>query len=76
MEVDTALKEIGATKKSVYRLMGGILVEKPAADVKKDLTKVKKDIDLRIKTLEKQEENAQNKLMELQGELSKEFKTK
>lgn len=76
MEVDSALKEIKSTKKPVYRLVGGILVEKSASEVKKDLEKVKKDLDLRVKNLEKQEEKAHSQMTELQTMLTKELKLK
>ena len=75
-EVDSALKELRNTKQPVYRLIGGLLVEKPASSVKKDLDKVKNDLDLRIKNLEKQEEKAHKKMIELQTRLSKELKIK
>ena len=76
MEVDSALGEIKGAKSPVYRLVGGLLVEKSASEVKKDLDKVKKDLDLRIKSLEIQEEKTHNKMTELQTALSKELNIK
>jgi len=74
IELETARKEVASTKKPVYRLVGGILVEKSATEVKKDLDKVKKDLDLRVKNLEKQEQKAQSQMIDLQKEITKTLK--
>ena len=75
METENALKEVSSTKKQVFKLVGGLLVEKSAVGVKKELTAAKKDLDLRIESIEKQEEKTHKKVNELQEVLSKELKT-
>jgi len=76
MEVENALKEVSSTKKPVFKLIGGILIEKPVTGVKNDLTKLRKDLKLRISSIEKQEENTQSQVTKLQTLLSKEMMTK
>ena len=74
IEVENALTEIEKTKNSVYRLVGEILIEKPAEEVKKELKEKKEELDLRIKTLDKQEAKTKESALALQKEISAELK--
>jgi len=74
IEVENALEEISKSKGAVYRLIGEILVEKSADEVKKDLTDKKEELDLRIKTLDKQETKTRESALALQKEISAELK--
>ena len=74
IEVENALEEIGKSKGSVYRLIGEILVEKSADDVKKDLSEKKEELGLRIMTLDKQETKTRESALALQKEISAELK--
>lgn len=74
MEAENALKELKSTKSPVYRMIGGILIEKSASDIKKELIKTKDDLNLQIKTIEKQEEKTQKQATEMQQKLSKQIK--
>jgi len=76
VEVSNALEEVSKTKKPVYKLLGEILVESSAADVKKELQEKKDEFDLRIKSIEKQEERSQKKAMDLQQEVAKVLESK
>ena len=71
MEVENALKEVSKTKKPVYSLIGGIMIERPIAEVKTELTNTKKDIDIKIKNLERQEKKIVSNAEEIQKEVTK-----
>lgn len=74
LEIENALSEVKLAKKPVYKLVGGILVEKSAGDVAKELTEQKKEIELKLKSFDKQEEANRKKAEDLQKEVAKELK--
>ncbi len=64
------LDELEKTKeKQVYKAVGNILILSDTAKVKKETRERKESVDLRIKTLQKQEESLVNKLNKLKGEI-------
>ncbi|MEM2874367.1 MAG: prefoldin subunit beta [Candidatus Nanoarchaeia archaeon] len=65
-ELDNALAELQKAKPPVYRLLGEILVEKLPDELKAELKEKRDEIDLRIKTIEKQESKTREKAQELQ----------
>lgn len=65
-EINNAVMELEKSAPPVYRLVGEILVEKPLVDLKKELTEKRDEIDLRVKTIEKQESKTREKAQELQ----------
>ena len=69
-EIDSALSEI-SNKEKAYKIVGNIMVLKPKVDIEKDLNSKKEIAELRIKTLEKQEEKAKEKAKALQEEVMK-----
>jgi len=73
MEMERALEELEKTKQTAaYKITGNIMINKPVAELKKELTETKEDIDVRVKSFEKTEERLTSKLKELQEKL-KEF---
>ena len=74
IETDNALVELEKAKPPVYRMIGELLVEKPIADLKKELKERKEEIELRIKTVEKQELKSKDRAQELQKEVTAEMK--
>jgi len=70
IETENALGEVEKSKSSVYRLVGEILVEKPCDEIKKELKEKKEELELRIKTLDKQEAKTKESALALQKELS------
>ncbi len=74
IEVDNALSEIEKAKGAIYKLIGEILVEKQASELKKELEEKKEELDLRIKTLEKQENKTKEAALALQKEVQAELK--
>lgn len=75
VEIESALKEIG-TAKEVYKIVGNIMVDSKKDDLKKDLTSKKEIIELRIKTLEKQEKSIKEKATKMQSEVLEKIKKK
>ncbi len=73
LEIDSALKELEATKEA-YKIVGNIMVASKKEDLKKDLESKKETSNLRIKTLEKQENQIREKAKKLQEEVSKKIK--
>lgn len=68
--IKVTLEELDKTKeKQVYKAVGNILILSDASKVKKELKEKDESIDLRIKTLQKQEESLVNKLNKLKSEI-------
>lgn len=75
MEIESALKELEGVE-SAYRIVGNIMVEQQKDSLEKDLGMKKESAELRIKTLEKQEEKLRQRADELQKEVLKGMKEK
>jgi prefoldin beta subunit len=73
MEIDNALSQIDDTEK-VFRIIGNIMVASSKENVKKDLSEKKEIVELRLKTIDKQEDKLRSKAGELQAEVMKEMK--
>ncbi|MBI4095394.1 MAG: prefoldin subunit beta [DPANN group archaeon] len=73
-EVDNAINELGKTKSTAYKMVGEILLERPADELKKELDDKKVELDIRVKTLEKQETKTKDSALALQKELQAELK--
>ncbi|MCR4335425.1 MAG: prefoldin subunit [archaeon] len=70
--ISEALDELKSSKEEkVYKAVGNILILTDAKKVSKDLEEQKETIDLRAKTLKKQEENLMGKLNKLKTEIEK-----
>ena len=64
------LEELDKTKeKQVYKAIGNILILSDTLKVKKEMKEKKESTDLRLKTLQKQEESLINKLNSLKSEI-------
>ena len=68
-EVENALGELTKAKAPVYKMVGELLVEKQVDDLKKELAEKKDELDLRVKTLEKQEGRIKESALALQKEV-------
>jgi prefoldin beta subunit len=73
-EIDMALNELEKVEEetTIYRNIGGILVKSRKDDVVKELSEKKETLEVRIKTLERQEERIKKRFDELQEKI-KEF---
>ena len=70
------LEELEKTKeKKVYKAVGNILILSDTAKVKKDVKDKQESAELRLKTLQKQEESLVNKLNSLKSEIEASQKT-
>jgi prefoldin beta subunit len=73
-ELDNALEELGKSNKNavVYKKVGAIFVKvDKKSDLEKNLNEQKETIDVRIKTLERQEKQLKERYTELQKDISK-----
>ena len=65
-----ALDELDGTKeKKVYKAVGNILILADVSKVKKELKDQKESVDLRVKTLQKQEDTLIDKLNKLKANI-------
>ncbi|MBW3015222.1 prefoldin subunit beta [Candidatus Woesearchaeota archaeon] len=75
IEIDSALTELKSTEKA-YKIVGNIMVASKKEDLEKDLKQKKEMVELRIKTLEKQEQKLRDKASSLQEEVMQKLKPK
>lgn len=75
VEVESALKELETSKES-YKIVGNIMVQADKGDLKKELESKKEMLNIRIKTLEKQENQIKEKSTKLQSEVVEKMKEK
>lgn len=71
VEVESALDNIDDSKPT-YKLLGNFLVKKESADVEEELKQKQNVLSRRIKALKKKQEEAQEKIDDLQSEIMKE----
>jgi len=64
MEIESALKELDGSKKA-YKIVGNIMVDTAPEDLVKDLKEKKHMVQLRMDSLNKQEEKLRKQLEEL-----------
>lgn len=65
-EIEKALEELKKQDDDVYKSLGPIVIKAKKEEIIKELEEGKEDIDLKIKTLEKQEKRIKDKINELQ----------
>ena len=73
VEVESALNELNNTDKA-FKIVGNIMVEADKNELKADLQSRKEMLELRIKTMEKQESQVREKASKLQSEILKKIK--
>ncbi len=72
LEIDSALDEL-QNSKDAYRIIGSIMVRTDAAKLRDELDSKKKVLELRISSIEKQEQAARDKSKKLQEEIMAEL---
>ena len=72
VEIESALKELEKVNEA-YKIIGNIMVLSKKEDLKSDLSSNKEVIELRIKSMEKQEDQLREKASKLQSEVLKEM---
>ena len=73
VEIESALGELDKTQ-AAYKIVGNIMVASDKEDLKKDLSSKKEIVNLRLKTLEKQENQIKERAEKLQAEVLKKIK--
>jgi len=72
VEIESALKELEKVNEA-YKIVGNIMVLSKKDDLKDDLNSKKEVIELRVKNMEKQEDQLREKASKLQSEVMKEM---
>ncbi|MBI5797905.1 prefoldin subunit beta [Candidatus Woesearchaeota archaeon] len=73
VEIESALNELESTEKA-YKIVGNIMVESDKKELKADMLSKKEMLELRIKTMERQESQVREKASKLQSEILKKIK--
>ncbi len=73
LEIENALLQVEETDK-VFRIIGSIMVASTKDKIKQELNDKKEIVELRLKTLEKQEDKYRKQAGELQTDVMKEMK--
>ena len=73
VEIESALGELEKSSEA-YKIVGNIMVASNREDLKADLKSKKEVLDLRLKTLERQENQIREKAEKLQAEVLKKIK--
>ena len=69
-EIDSALNELKDSKEQ-YKIIGNIMVNSDKESLQKELEEKKSQIELRVKSMEKQEDSIKEKMQSLQKEVMK-----
>ena len=72
IEVESALSELDKAK-TAYKIVGNIMVAAEKESLKTDLSSKKEMVEVRIKTLEKQEEKMREQAAKIQSEVLEKF---
>jgi prefoldin beta subunit len=72
-EIDNAMNEI-KDKETAFKIVGGLMVEKPKKDIEDELADKKKLLEVRISSLEKQESKMGEKKEALQKKVMESMK--
>jgi len=75
IEIDSALKELETAKES-YKIVGNVMISADKEDLIKELKEKKERLELRIKTLEKQENSIKERASSMQSEVMKNLEKK
>lgn len=75
MEIDSALEALDKTD-GAYRIIGNVMVAADKPTLKVDLTNKRETTELRLKSIEKQEEKLRQKASEIQDEVLKHVQEK
>lgn len=73
LEIENALKELESSHEQVYKIVGSVMFKATKDALKSDLEERKSVLDLRLKSLEKQEKNIKEKAEKIQGDVMAEI---
>lgn len=72
-EANLALEELKKAKGDVYKAIGSVMIKSTAEEAGKDLEERKNLMEMRVKTLNSQEEKVKSELLRLQKKLKEEL---
>ena len=73
-EIENALKELDGCKDKTYKIVGTVMIASEKEELIKELNEKKSMIELRIKSLEKQEKSIKEKANQMQTEIMSKLK--
>lgn len=73
LEIENALKELETSDDNVYKIVGTVMLKSTKDKLTTDLNERKGVLDLRLKSLEKQEKNVKEKAEKIQAEVMAEI---
>ena len=73
-ETENALEEISKSKDDIFKLLGNIMIKTNKSDVEKELKQKQELLALRLKSIEKQENELTKEAEELREEVMKKIK--
>jgi len=76
LEIDNALKEMEKAKDPMFKIVGNIMIASDKDSLKTDLGSKKDLLNLRVKSITKQENALKDKVKDLQEEVMKELQGK
>ncbi len=76
IEINNALEELDKSTGNVYKIIGAVMVASNKEILHNDLNSKKEVAELRIKSIEKQENQLKEKASKLQGEVLSQIKEK
>ncbi len=68
-EIEGALKELSLAKSDVYKAVGAVLIKTDAPALEKELEEEKETLEVRTKSLDKQEKMVRDQLISIQNKL-------
>ena len=73
-ETENALEQLKKAEDEVYKIVGQIMIKSKKSDVEKELKQKKEILDLRIKSIEKQENLVKEQLTKRRDEVIKKLR--
>lgn len=70
-EIENALQELSKTSSDPYKIIGNLMIQTNKKELEQDLQEKKEILQLRVKTLDKQEKQQKEKAGALQQEVMK-----
>ena len=74
-EVENALTEVEKTKDEIYKIVGQVMLKADKQETEKELKEKKDILNLRIKSIEKQESLFKDKTDKIREQVTKEIKS-
>ncbi|MBI4453809.1 prefoldin subunit beta [Candidatus Woesearchaeota archaeon] len=75
VEIESALEELEKTE-DAYKIVGNVMVKVSKSDLNKELTEKKERTEIRIKSIEKQEDKLKEKAESLRAEVMEDMNKK